>query len=75
MDQKPSLHWIKQPAEIYEFTPMMRYSDREGDFEKFFTTREAGCLDAPEILPAGALQRYIIAEHNVGWPQQAVCAR
>lgn len=75
MDQQPSPHWIKQPAPIYEFTPMMRYSGRGGDFEQFPTTREAGCLDAPEILPAGALQRYITAERDLGWPKQVVCTR
>jgi hypothetical protein len=49
------LRWINTPSQIVELTTMLRQGFAEAPDEQRPTTREIGCLDAPQILPVGAV--------------------
>jgi len=54
---------------------MLRQGFAEAPDEQRPTTREIGCLDAPQILPAGAYRRFLTNDGAFGWPAPHTCLR
>jgi hypothetical protein len=69
------LRWINTPSQIVELTTMLRQGFAEAPDEQRPTTREIGCLDAPQILPAGAYRRFLTDDGAFGWPAPHTCLR
>lgn len=77
MNQQNPKHWLKGVVPACEFLYGIRpefVTDEMGP-HSLTTTKELGCLDAPQKLPAGAVQRFVTDEGAFGWPHQLVSWR